>query len=112
MIMDRNSSAVQHVLNTGTLFDPSGPRGHGIPGPNLPGSTVPRRNSPLATGPSVFAVLEGRTPFQGIAREMKVPPHPAGIKFKWLPARGYDGPPRSSNSLVRRCGLSRSTALS
>jgi len=39
--------------------------------------------SPLATGPSVFGVFEGRTPAQGIARELKIPMHAGGNKAKW-----------------------------
>ena len=39
--------------------------------------------SPLATGPTVFGVFEGRTPCQGISRELKVPQHPGCIKTKW-----------------------------
>lgn len=39
--------------------------------------------APLATGPNVFGVFEGRTPCQGIARELKVRVDPANTKVKW-----------------------------
>jgi hypothetical protein len=39
--------------------------------------------SALATGPTLFAVFEGRTPCQGIARELKIPVHAASTKTKW-----------------------------
>jgi hypothetical protein len=39
--------------------------------------------SPAATGDSVFGVFEGRTPYQGIARELKTERHEAGTKAKW-----------------------------
>ena len=39
--------------------------------------------APLATGPSVFGVFEGRTPAQGIARQLKIPVHAAATKAKW-----------------------------
>lgn len=38
---------------------------------------------PLATGPTVFGVFEGRSPAHGIARELKIPLHPAATKAKW-----------------------------
>jgi hypothetical protein len=39
--------------------------------------------SPLATGPTVFGVFEGRTPCQGIARGLRQSPHAGCIKAKW-----------------------------
>jgi hypothetical protein len=39
--------------------------------------------SELATGPNVFGVFEGRTPCQGIARELKKKVDPASAKVKW-----------------------------
>ena len=39
--------------------------------------------SPVATGDSVFGVFEGRTPYQGIARELKIQRHAGGNKAKW-----------------------------
>ncbi len=39
--------------------------------------------SPVATGDHVFGVFEGRTPYQGIARELKTERHAAGTKAKW-----------------------------
>jgi hypothetical protein len=39
--------------------------------------------SPMATGPTVFGVFEGRTPCQGISRELKKEAHPGCIKSKW-----------------------------
>jgi hypothetical protein len=41
------------------------------------------RISPMATGPTVFGVFEGRTPCQGISRELKKAAHPGCIKAKW-----------------------------
>ena len=38
---------------------------------------------PLAAGPRIFAVLEGRTPCQGIARELRIPVDAACAKAKW-----------------------------
>lgn len=39
--------------------------------------------SPVATGPSVFGVFEGRSPCQGIARELKLSQDAGCIKAKW-----------------------------
>ena len=39
--------------------------------------------SPLATGPTVFGVFEGRTPCHGISHELKLTAHPGCIKSKW-----------------------------
>ena len=39
--------------------------------------------APLATGSSVFAVFEGRTPCHGISRELKMPQHAGCMKAKW-----------------------------
>jgi hypothetical protein len=39
--------------------------------------------APLATGPTVFAVYEGRSPCHGIARELKLPQHAGCHKVKW-----------------------------
>jgi len=41
------------------------------------------RISPLATGPAVFGVFEGRSPCQGIARELKISVAAACTKVKW-----------------------------
>jgi hypothetical protein len=41
------------------------------------------RISPLATGPAVFGVFEGRSPCQGIARELKIAVAAACTKAKW-----------------------------
>ncbi len=41
------------------------------------------RISALATGPSVFGVFEGRTPCQGIARELKISVPAGALKSKW-----------------------------
>ena len=40
--------------------------------------------SPLATGPTVFGIFEGRSPCHGIARELKLPLHAGCTKIKWL----------------------------
>jgi hypothetical protein len=42
-----------------------------------------RSVSPLSTGPTVFGVFEGRSPCQGIARELKIPVRPGCAKVKW-----------------------------
>ena len=39
--------------------------------------------SPLATGPTVFGIFEGRSPCQSIARDLKVSVHPGANKAKW-----------------------------
>jgi len=39
--------------------------------------------SAMAAGPTVFGVFEGRTPCQGISRELKKEAHPGCIKSKW-----------------------------
>lgn len=39
--------------------------------------------TPLASGPTVFGVFEGRSPAQGIARELKMPTDPNRMKVKW-----------------------------
>jgi hypothetical protein len=39
--------------------------------------------APLATGPTVFAIFEGRSPCHGISRELKLPQHPGCTKVKW-----------------------------
>ncbi|HTD67056.1 MAG TPA: hypothetical protein VK846_11055, partial [Candidatus Limnocylindria bacterium] len=39
--------------------------------------------SPLAAGPTVFGVFEGRTPCLGISRELKISRNEACIKAKW-----------------------------
>ncbi len=41
------------------------------------------RISPLETGPTVFGVFEGRSPCQGIARELQIPVAAACTKVKW-----------------------------
>jgi hypothetical protein len=41
------------------------------------------RISPLAAGPAVFGVFEGRTPCIGIAHRLEIPVHPACLKAKW-----------------------------
>jgi hypothetical protein len=43
----------------------------------------PRTISPLASGPAVFGVFEGRTPCHGIARELAVAARPGCWKLKW-----------------------------
>lgn len=42
-----------------------------------------RKISPVATGPSVFGVFEGRTPCLGIARDLKIDVNAGCIKLKW-----------------------------
>jgi hypothetical protein len=39
--------------------------------------------TPLAGGPTVHGVFEGRTPCQGISRDLKIEAHPACEKLKW-----------------------------
>jgi hypothetical protein len=49
-------------------------------------ATVPDMSykiAPLATGPTVFAVYEGRSPCHGIAHELKLPQHAGCHKVKW-----------------------------
>jgi len=54
-----------------------------------PGALIPAGSpatsytiAPLSKGPGVFGIFEGRTPCEGIARELKLPAH--GPKAKWL----------------------------
>jgi len=49
----------------------------------LAAPSVSYRISPLATGPKVLGVFEGRTPALGIARQLKLPENRASIKAKW-----------------------------
>lgn len=44
---------------------------------------MPYPLAPLAVGPRVFAVLEGRTPCQGIALQLRIPVDPGCTKAKW-----------------------------
>lgn len=39
--------------------------------------------TPLAGGPTVHGVFDGRTPCQGISRDLKIEAHPACEKLKW-----------------------------
>lgn len=39
--------------------------------------------APLASGPKVFGVFEGRSPCKGIAGQLQIPVHPACQKAKW-----------------------------
>ncbi len=48
---------------------------------DMPG--ISYKIAPLATGPTVFGVFEGRTPCQGISYQMKLTPHAGCIKSKW-----------------------------
>jgi hypothetical protein len=41
------------------------------------------RITPLASGPTVYGIFEGRTPCQGIAGELKRQVHPGCWKLKW-----------------------------
>ena len=41
------------------------------------------RTTSRATGPSVFGIFDGRTPCQGIARELRIPARPGCWKAKW-----------------------------
>jgi hypothetical protein len=43
----------------------------------------PSRTTSRETGPSVFGVFDGRTPCQGIARELGVAARPGCVKAKW-----------------------------
>jgi hypothetical protein len=55
--------------------------------------------SPLATGPNVFGVFEGRSPCLGIARELKIPQH-TGMKVKWRVTL-YQNPETSTPTTYR-----------
>jgi hypothetical protein len=45
--------------------------------------SVSYRISPMSTGRDVFGVFEGRTPYQRIARELKLKPDEGALKSKW-----------------------------
>lgn len=56
------------------------------PGDPVLAATGPDRSytiSPVASGPTVYGVFEGRTPCRGIARELKLPKDGGCIKVKW-----------------------------
>jgi hypothetical protein len=80
-----------HVLNPdGTLMVGNGGWSYTLnradhaekPGDPSQAPDMSYKISPLATGPSVFGVFEGRSPCLGIARELKIPQH-TGMKVKW-----------------------------
>jgi hypothetical protein len=48
-----------------------------------PESAITYKIEPLATGPRVYAVFEGRTPYKGIAEQLKLPWDEGNIKAKW-----------------------------
>jgi hypothetical protein len=56
----------------------------GTPAP--PPATPPESYTilPLETGPAVFGIFAGRTPYQGIARHLKKDANARGTKLKWL----------------------------
>jgi hypothetical protein len=45
--------------------------------------SVSYKIDPMSTGPDVFGVFEGRTPYQRIARELKLKPDAGSLKCKW-----------------------------
>ena len=53
------------------------------PGVESPTSEMSYTISPRATGPNVFGVFEGRTPCNGISRELNRPEKAGCIKAKW-----------------------------
>ena len=53
------------------------------PGENSLASGMSYTISPLAAGPTVFGVFEGRSPCHGIARELNRPENAGCIKVKW-----------------------------
>jgi hypothetical protein len=53
------------------------------PGVPAPTAEMSYTISPLATGPRVFGVFEGRTPCNGISRELNRPEKAGCIKSKW-----------------------------
>jgi hypothetical protein len=58
---------------------------------------------PLATGPTVFGVFEGRSPCHGIARELKIPQHAGCLKVKWRVTL-YQDPETSAPTTYRAEG--------
>jgi hypothetical protein len=46
-------------------------------------SSVSYKIDPAATGDHVFGVFDGRTPYQGIAKELKLPTDAGDLKAKW-----------------------------
>ena len=45
--------------------------------------TTSYKIAPMATGPAVFGVFEGRSPCHGISRELKLPQYTGCTKVKW-----------------------------
>ena len=66
-----------YTLNRTNAAEPPQP----APPANAP--SVSYRIDPVATGPGVFGVFEGRTPCLGIARELHVPLDEHRMKAKW-----------------------------
>lgn len=81
-----------HVLNSdGTLMVGNGGWSYTLnradlaekPGDVSRAADMSYKISPLATGPNVFGVFEGRSPGHGIASDLKIPRHEGRIKVKW-----------------------------
>lgn len=58
------------------------PLGTSAPTPSIPPS--PYKILPEETGPTVFGVFSGRTPYQGIIRQMTNDANARGTKLKWV----------------------------
>jgi hypothetical protein len=67
-----------YTLNRGDAIEQMVPDGLAYADPG----DAPRTTS-RATGPSVFGLFDGRTPCQGIARELGIAPRPGCWKAKW-----------------------------
>ena len=66
--------------------------------------------TPLATGPSVYGVFEGRTPCQNIARQLKVRVDAACQKVKWRVTLYHDPQSRAATTYKVEGGLNRDGA--
>ena len=74
------------------------------------GPSESRTVSPVATGPSVFGIFEGRTPCQGIARELTIPVSAGCAKVKWRVTLYQDPESRTPAAYKLETSLHRSGA--
>jgi hypothetical protein len=74
------------------------------------GASESRTISPAATGPSVFGIFEGRSPCQGIARELTIAVSAGCAKVKWRVTLYQDPETREPTSYKVESSLHRSAA--
>lgn len=74
------------------------------------GPSESRTVAPAATGPSVFGIFEGRSPYQGIARELTIAVSPGCAKVKWRVTLYQDPETREPTRYKVESSLHRSAA--